>query len=77
VVVNNATKDQWIDKLSVQGLPATLNLHRDNRGSGVDCNQHASGSTADYLLFMNPDLQLFPDSLSVPMEFMEELEHEQ
>jgi GT2 family glycosyltransferase len=43
-----------------------------NRGFGVACNQGAKGSHADYLLFLNPDVVLLRNSLSIPVCFMED-----
>jgi GT2 family glycosyltransferase len=42
-----------------------------NRGFAAACNQGASGSEADYLLFLNPDTRLHPESLCRPIRFME------
>lgn len=71
VVVDNASTDG-----SAQGLPdvggaLTVVRNPENRGFGAACNQGAAGSRADYLLFLNPDTALRPDSLSVPLAFME------
>jgi GT2 family glycosyltransferase/glycosyltransferase involved in cell wall biosynthesis len=43
----------------------------DNRGFGAACNIGAAGSTADYLLFLNPDTVLDRDTLSGAVAFME------
>ena len=40
-------------------------------GFAAACNQGAAGSTADYLLFLNPDTRLLPDTLGTVTAFME------
>ena len=77
VVVDNASTDGSADALEVDGLPLTVIRNRENRGFGVACNQGARGSTADYILFLNPDTRLEVDSLCVPLRFMEEPDHQQ
>jgi hypothetical protein len=47
-----------------------------NKGFAVACNQGAKGSQADYLLFLNPDVKVFKNSLTVPIAFMEQCGNE-
>ncbi len=72
VVVDNASSDQ-----SLQDLPQTepcLTVIRNsmNQGFAVACNQGAKSSTSQYLLFLNPDTCLYPNSLRNPIQFMEQ-----
>lgn len=71
VVLDNASHDG-----SVEGLPETLPLtvqrNPSNRGFAVGCNQGALGSSADYILFLNPDTRLGPDSLGPALAFLED-----
>lgn len=76
VVVDNASTDGSIDRLAFSHLPIQLIGNPENRGFAAACNQSALGSQADYLLFLNPDTRLFPDSLSVPLAFMERPENQ-
>src|SRR5258706_863937 len=46
-----------------------------NRGFAVACNQGAAGTQADYLLFLNPDTRMFPDSVARPLSFLEQEEN--
>lgn len=72
VVVDNASSDCSLGPLSGRmGLPLTVIRNKENRGFAAACNQGATGSSADYLLFLNPDTCLAPDSLSPPIRFME------
>jgi GT2 family glycosyltransferase len=47
-----------------------------NLGFAAACNMGACKSTADYVLFLNPDTRLFADSLSKPLAFMEHPQHQ-
>ncbi len=75
VVVDNASTDGSAEGHEDLGLPLTVIGNAQNRGFGAACNQGAAGSTADYVLFLNPDTRLFGDSLARPLEFMEREEN--
>ncbi len=74
VVVDNGSTDGSMSRLDDLGLPFRIISNDENRGFGAACNQGAADSTADYLLFLNPDTSLFPDSLARPVAFMEQPE---
>jgi hypothetical protein len=71
VVVDNASSDGSV--AAVDGLRLVVDVLRnpDNRGFAAACNQGAAGSAADYLLFLNPDTRLLPDTLATVVRFME------
>ena len=71
VVVDNASSDGSMDPLEQAKLPLTIIRNAKNLGFAAACNQGAKGSTADYLLFLNPDTTLAPESLSVAVQFMQ------
>src|SRR5437016_1789132 len=71
VVVDNASTDSSLQAIHMQGLPLVVLRNERNRGFAAACNQGASGSTADYLLFLNPDTHLGSDALAEPVAFME------
>jgi len=75
VVVDNASSDGSAEGLEELDLPLVVVHNTDNRGFATACNQGALGSKADYLLFLNPDTQLFSNSLSEPLLFMEQPEN--
>jgi hypothetical protein len=61
VVVDNASTDGSLDALA--GLPvATLPLH-DNGGFAHGCNAGWRRGTAPYVLFLNPDATIDPESV--------------
>ncbi|MDP9366947.1 MAG: glycosyltransferase, partial [Chloroflexota bacterium] len=72
VVVDNGSRDGSAEGLGDFPLPLTLICNRENRGFAAACNQGARESDADYLLFLNPDVRLYPDSLTRPIRFMVE-----
>lgn len=71
IVVDNASSDRSADHLDHIDLPMTVIRNSLNRGFSAACNQGAVESTAEYLLFLNPDARLNVDSIQTPLEFME------
>ena len=69
VVVDNASWDDSTRGLDDLALPLTVLHNAENRGFAAACNQGARGSTATYLLFLNPDTRLFENSLRVPLTY--------
>lgn len=73
VVVDNASCDGSADELEDLRLSVSIIRNEENRGFAAACNQGAEDSSADYLLFLNPDTYLNQDSLAKPLIFMEEI----
>ena len=71
VVVDNASSDGSENVPEVAGLPVQVIRNSENRGFAAACNQGATESRADYLLFLNPDTRLFADSLAATIAFLE------
>ncbi len=72
VVVDNNSVDGSAEELEdVSDQPVSVIYNDTNRGFAAACNQGAVGTQADYLLFLNPDTRVFPDSLWSPLEFLE------
>jgi N-acetylglucosaminyl-diphospho-decaprenol L-rhamnosyltransferase len=54
-------------------VPLPLKVIRNSHsiGWGAGCNQGAADSAADYLLFLNSDMRLFPETLAKVTAFMD------
>ena len=74
MVVDNASQDASADGLDAT-LPLVVIRNSDNRGFAAACNQGAAGSTADFLLFLNPDTRLIPGSLELPARYLSSEHH--
>jgi GT2 family glycosyltransferase len=74
-VVDNASTDGSCEELP-DTLPLTLVRNDVNLGFAMACNQGAAGSTADFLLFLNPDTRLMPGSLALPARYLGSPHHE-
>jgi len=72
VVVDNDSSDGSADGLERFDLPLEIILNNDNLGFAHACNQGASVCDERYLLFLNPDTEIFENSLTVPLAFMED-----
>ncbi len=70
VVVDNASQDGSASALPGEGLPLVVLNNMENRGFAAACNQGAVGSSADCLLFLNPDTRLSPQSLAPTLAFL-------
>src|SRR5262245_57433256 len=70
-VVDNASSDRSLDGIGNLPLPLEVIRNPANVGFAAACNQGAAGSTANYVLFLNPDTRLFPDTLATVTAFME------
>jgi len=77
VVVDNASVDSSADGLKGLPLPLTLTRNDENKGFAYACNQGAELGAAEYLLFLNPDIKLFPDSLTKVLLFLQKAQNRQ
>jgi GT2 family glycosyltransferase len=72
VVIDNASTDGSADNLKPEKLPLEVEHNTKNRGFAAGCNQGAAQTSADYLLFLNPDTKLYRDSLTHPIANLED-----
>ena len=71
-VVDNDSKDSSIEMVKKKFPQVKLIENRNNLGFAAANNQALRRSNARYLLLINPDTVVLPDSLNVMMEFMDE-----
>ncbi|MBD3343558.1 MAG: glycosyltransferase [Chitinivibrionales bacterium] len=77
VVIDNGSMDGSADNMDEHNLPVRIIKNEKNLGFATACNQAAKSTTADYLLFLNPDTRLFSDSLITPILYLERRENSQ
>jgi len=70
VIVDNASSDDSLQRLKPEGLPIKILRNSVNVGFGRACNIGASVCGAPFILFLNPDCEVRPDSLKVALQFM-------
>lgn len=75
VVVDNGSTDGSPERAEAHGLPLCFVRNTENRGFAAACNQGASGSRADFLLFLNPDTRVSRDSLTAPIGYLSHPDH--
>ena len=73
VVVDNGSIDGSADHLEGFGFSLQVIFNRRNLGFARGCNQGAKECNAGYLLFLNPDTEVFNESLVVPLNVLEDV----
>jgi N-acetylglucosaminyl-diphospho-decaprenol L-rhamnosyltransferase len=71
VVIDNASSDGSADSLETGDVCAEVVRNAQNRGFGAASNQGARMGSAPYILFLNPDVVLYPESVRIPLDFLE------
>lgn len=76
IVVDNGSSDDSLMMVEANAtdLPFPLRIIRNlaNLGFGAGCNQGASQTDSEFLLFLNPDTVLFEDTLSKALTYMQD-----
>jgi hypothetical protein len=72
-MVDNASSDGSADGIaeSFPDLPIEIIRNTENLGFARACNQGARAGGEPYLLFLNPDAEIFDQSVSRPLQYME------
>lgn len=69
-VVDNASSDGSADRTDDLPLPLHVIHNAENHGFATACNQGAKEGTAPFVLFLNPDTTLFPETLDRVLGFL-------
>ena len=77
IIVDNASQDGSADGLEDLPLPLTIIRNNENMGFAYAANQGAKVGKSGYILFLNPDSKLYPDSLVKALSFLEGKRDEQ
>lgn len=70
IVVDNGSSDGSAVEIDIQGLPVVWVHNRSNVGFAKACNQGAAYGRSGVILFLNPDVRLFENSLKKPLQFL-------
>lgn len=76
IVVDNASTDGSENAIA-QFPGVTLIRSHENLGFGKACNLGAQQASAEYLLFLNPDAAVYPETLEKALSFMQDPTHAQ
>ncbi len=74
-VIDNASTDGSAEISENYAFPLTIIRNQENKGFAYACNQGAKAGNAEFILFLNPDVVLFQDSLTNALLFLSNPEH--
>ena len=72
VVVDNASSDQSLQAIGAPRIHFEIIRNATNRGFAAACNQGAASSQAPYILFLNPDVRVKPETLGTVLSYFED-----
>jgi len=75
VIVDNDSSDNSLTGIEQLDITTRVIKNTINKGFGAACNQGAALTNSEFILFLNPDTQLFKDSLIKPLDFMRQTSH--
>lgn len=72
IVVDNASIDSTVDTVTKDFPEVVTVVNNENRGFAAANNQGIKRSQGQYILFLNPDTIVLPNSLNVLVDFMDD-----
>jgi N-acetylglucosaminyl-diphospho-decaprenol L-rhamnosyltransferase len=72
IIIDNASTDDSADGLPARRVRLDLVLNAENRGFSAACNQGASRGRAALVLFLNPDVQVGPDTIANAARYLDD-----
>lgn len=69
-VIDNISKDKTVEMVKREFPQVKLIANQENLGFAKANNQGIKLATGEYILFLNPDTELFPNTISKSIEFM-------
>ena len=72
IVVDNASKDNTVARVKTDFPDVTLVMNTENRGFAAANNEGIRRAQGQYILILNPDTIVHPQSLDVLVNFMDE-----
>ncbi len=76
IIVDNASTDGSTDLVQSLSFPILLIENPENKGFAYASNQGARMGNSEYILFLNPDVRLFPGSLTRAIRFLDDSQNE-
>jgi N-acetylglucosaminyl-diphospho-decaprenol L-rhamnosyltransferase len=71
IIVDNASEDGVSDLVRAEFPDAIMIENKKNEGFARGVNQGASMAAGHYLCILNPDTQLYPETLKILLDFLE------
>jgi len=69
-VIDNNSEDGTVEMIGRDFKQVKLISNKENLGFAHACNQGISESRGDFILLLNPDMKVFPDTISNMVEWM-------
>lgn len=73
-VIDNKSSDDSVKMVEAEFPQVKLIINPDNLGFAKACNQGIRGSAGEFVLLLNPDMKVFPDTLCSMLGWMKKKE---
>ena len=72
VIIDNASSDESFKSINTYRFKMQVIENNHNIGFGAACNQGAKLCSSPFVLFLNPDTEIFEKSLEIPLNFIKD-----